>query len=142
MRAVVAIVITGTFGLLALLHVFWAISGSRGTSAAIPEIDGRPAFVPSRALTLLVAALLALCALLVAASAGLVIASEPPRWVGWLAFGAALVPFARAIGDFRLVGFFKRVRGTRFAQLDSLVYSPLCLVLAAGVFYVANAHHA
>jgi hypothetical protein len=37
---------------------------------------------------------------------------------------------------------FKRVRGTRFALLDSVAYAPLCLLLAAGVFYVANSHGA
>jgi hypothetical protein len=46
------------------------------------------------------------------------------------------------VGDFRLVGFFKRVRGNAFARLDTLVYAPLCLVLAVGVFYVAVSHGA
>jgi hypothetical protein len=50
--------------------------------------------------------------------------------------------FLRAIGDFHLIGFFKRVRGTRFASLDTAVYSPLCLALALGVFVVAYANHA
>jgi hypothetical protein len=43
----------------------------------------------------------------------------------------------RTIGDFRLVGVFKRVRGTRFARLDSIAFAPLCLLLAAGVVRVA-----
>ena len=36
----------------------------------------------------------------------------------------------RAIGDFRYVGFFKRVRDSSFARLDTLAYSPLCAGLA------------
>ena len=36
----------------------------------------------------------------------------------------------RAIGDIRYVGFFKSIRDTRFARLDTLAYSPLCAVLA------------
>jgi hypothetical protein len=36
----------------------------------------------------------------------------------------------RAIGDFRYVGFFKRIRDSRFARLDTLAYSPLCACLA------------
>jgi hypothetical protein len=52
-------------------------------------------------------------------------------------FGVGAVLAARAVGDFRLVGLFKRVRGTRFARYDSLVYTPLCLALAAGCFAVA-----
>jgi lipopolysaccharide/colanic/teichoic acid biosynthesis glycosyltransferase len=30
----------------------------------------------------------------------------------------------------RYVGFFKRMRDSRFARFDTLVYSPLCLFLA------------
>ena len=48
----------------------------------------------------------------------------------------ALLLLLRAIGDFHLVGFFKTVRGSRFAWLDSSLYSPLCLALALGVFVV------
>ncbi len=44
--------------------------------------------------------------------------------------GVILLPCA--IGDFRLVGFWKRIRDSRFARLDTAVYSPLCLVLAIG----------
>ena len=61
-----------------------------------------------------------------------------PRVVlAWLSYALALGLLARAIGEFKYVGFFKRVRGSRFAQLDSLLYSPLCLLLAAGVAAVA-----
>ena len=43
----------------------------------------------------------------------------------------------RALGEFRLLGFFKHVRGTRFVTMDSFVYAPLCLVLAVGIFATA-----
>jgi hypothetical protein len=45
---------------------------------------------------------------------------------------------ARAIRDFHLVGFFKRVRGTRFARLDIVVYQPLSSFLTADVYYVGQ----
>jgi hypothetical protein len=50
----------------------------------------------------------------------------------------ALGLLARAIGEFRYVGFFKRVRGSRFARLDTLLYSPLRLLLAVGVAFIAK----
>ena len=49
------------------------------------------------------------------------------RIAAWL---IAAVFALRAIGDFRYVGFFKRVRGSKFARLDTLAYSPLCTALA------------
>jgi hypothetical protein len=52
-------------------------------------------------------------------------------------FALALIFSARAIGEFRLVGFFKRVHGSAFARLDSLVFSPLCLLLAVAIFILA-----
>ena len=45
--------------------------------------------------------------------------------------------FARAIGDSELVGFFKEVRDSKFARLDTLFYSPLCVVLGAGLLVLA-----
>jgi hypothetical protein len=57
-----------------------------------------------------------------------------------LSYLLALGLLARAVGEFRYVGFFKRVRGSRFARLDTLIYSPVCLLLAVGVALVAWQH--
>lgn len=65
---------------------------------------------------------------------GLVAAPAAPRWFlllfGW---SLALVLLARAIGDFRLLGLFKRPGPSAFARLDTLYYSPFCALLALGV---------
>jgi hypothetical protein len=63
----------------------------------------------------------------------------PPALTRVGVLGVAVVLVARGVGDFRLVGLFKRVRGTRFARLDSCVYTPLCFALAAGSVIVAAA---
>jgi hypothetical protein len=52
-------------------------------------------------------------------------------------FRPSLGLVARAIGEFKYLGFFKRVTGSKFARLDTLLYSPLCLLLAVGVTFVA-----
>ncbi len=142
MPDLIALVVVIAFVALSAIHVYWALGGGMGKAAAVPELNSRPAFVPSARSTLAVAVGLASCAVLVAASAGLVLSSSPAPWVTWLSFVLGLVLIARAVGDFRLVGFFKRVRGTRFARLDSAVYAPLCLVLGFAVFYVALRHRA
>jgi hypothetical protein len=129
-------------GALSAVHLYWALGGGAGKVAAVPELDNRPAFIPSAASTFAVAIALALCAVLVAASAGLIVSKVPARWVTWLAYLLALALIARAVGDFRLIGFFKRVRDTRFARMDSAVYAPLCLVLGVAVFYLAMGHRA
>jgi hypothetical protein len=56
------------------------------------------------------------------------------RWGTWTvgaAFGLG------AVGDFRYVGLFRRERGTLFAALDTHVYTPLCVALAAAILYLA-----
>lgn len=49
----------------------------------------------------------------------------------------ALMFAVRAVGDFRYVGFFKRIRGSRFARMDTLYYSPLCAALALSIASMA-----
>src|SRR3954447_7649208 len=111
------------------LHVFWAAGGSVGAGAVIPESAGRPLFRPGRLATLAVAFALFAAAAVVICRVWLLTDNGFVRlgnWVLGLVFGL------RAIGDFRWVGFFKRHRGTRFARWDDRLYSPLCLLLAAG----------
>jgi purine-cytosine permease-like protein len=135
-----ASILATVFALLALLHVHWAFGGRSGWRAVIPEVGGRPAFVPGTGVTVLVATLLAGCAVLLLVAAGIIALPVSGRWIE-IALGAlALVLTARALGDFRLVGFTKRVRGTRFARLDDIFYSPLCLLLALGVGTMAVLH--
>ncbi len=128
----VAIVLMAVFLSLSLVHVYWLLGGRAGQLVAIPERDGKPVFQPSAVATLVVALVLALCAILIAATGGLLALPLPDRVLLWLTRTLALGLLLRAIGDFRLVGFFKRIRDTRFARLDTAVYSPLCLVLAVG----------
>lgn len=141
MVAAVAGVVAGTLAVIGLLHVYWALAGTgAGTSAMIPEVDGRPAFKPGRAATLAIAMLLEIAAALVALQGRLfTIDGLPPALIRVGASGVALVLAARGVGDFRLAGISKRVRGTRFARLDSLVFTPLCFALAAGIVVVVVA---
>ncbi len=115
------------FGFLALLHFYWALGGAGGTgsSAAIPEINGVPVFKPSKAGTAAVGLVLLGTAAIVLMHVELLIA------------GAAIALILRAIGDFRLVGFFKRPNNSRFARMDTRYYSPFCLALGAALAAIA-----
>ena len=139
--AIIAGVLIVVFAGLSLVHVYWLFGGRVGQLSAIPEIDGRPVFQPSALATLMVVIGLALCALLIAATAGMCTLPLSQTVLAWLTRALAVVLLFRAIGDFRLVGFFKRIRHTRFARLDTSVYSPLCLALAIGSAIVSFAAH-
>ncbi len=137
MNWILAIVLIVILALLAFLHLYWAFGGRWGSSAVIPTIpsaSSKPLFQPGMSATLVVAVALLFAATLVVGRVGWV--GFLPMWMtAWGVWGIAAVFLLRAIGEFRYVGFFKRVNGTAFARLDTLIYSPLCLlmaVLAAG----------
>ena len=132
---VAAILVAVALSAVAVLHAYWGIRGEFGRSAAVPEVDGRPLFLPSRAACFAVAALLAV-AVWVLLIGGELLPDLGQRWLGVVGpVAVGLVLLARAVGDFRYVGFFKRVRGSRFATLDSRYFSPLCLILGLGALW-------
>ena len=135
----IAWLLIAVFAGLSLIHVYWLFGGRVGQLAAIPERDGKPLFEPSAVATLVVAIGLALCAVVIAGTAGVLALPLSQTVLAWLTRALAVVFLLRAIGDFRLVGFFKRIRDTRFARLDTAVYSPLCLALAIGAAIVGFA---
>jgi hypothetical protein len=122
---------------LAALHLYWAAAGGAGGAVVPGTRDGTPLFVPSTASTVAVAAALLLAAWIVAVSGGLAarIGPRPLYLVG--VWGLGLVLVARAVGDFRYVGLFKRVRGTPFATMDDRLYTPLVAVLAVATLWLA-----
>jgi hypothetical protein len=119
--------------ILAGVHIYWAAGGKAGRGAAVPSRNGRPVLKPTPLTTLLVAVVLFVIAALLAVRIGWFTLPAFPYQhdLAQVAVWLTAAMFAlRAIGDFRYVGFFKRVRDSRFARLDTYAYSPLCACLA------------
>ncbi len=147
MQNLLAFLLVVIFSLLALVHVYWACGGQKGASIAVPERPSRSdsltmekAFQPGKAGTLAVALVLFAIAAMVAMRSGII--GIAIGHVGSILLRAALRLVAvamllRAIGEFRLVGFFKKIRNTRFARMDTLLYSPLCCALGLGLGILA-----
>lgn len=133
----IAALVCAVFVVLGFWHFYMASRPSARENSAVPSVNGKPLFVPSRRSTVLVAIVLCLFAALVAATAGWLATGLPPYLLRWASYALALGLMARAVGDLRYVGFFKTVRGTPFAKMDTLLYSPLCLLMSAGVAAVA-----
>jgi hypothetical protein len=115
---------------VAALHLAW-VGGLRwGLGAVLPvRADGARALDPSRALTAAVAVAVAGAGALALVNAGFVAAPAIARPLGWC---AAAVFAARTVGDFSLVGLFKKTRDTTFARFDDALFTPVCFSLAAG----------
>lgn len=133
MRTALTLSTVGVLAMIGLLHAYWACGGRLSIGAAVPQVGGIAAFRPSAAATWAVAIALFLAALVVAAAGGLIKVPGPAWTYVGAAIMLALIFAARAIGDFGLVGFFKTRGDGAFARLDTWVYSPLCLILAAAI---------
>jgi len=126
-----AIFNTILLGLISAIHFYWLLGGRKGGDAALPtSADGKLALKPRIFETLVVALGLLFMALLHIDKVGL-IELNLPAWIDNYALKIiAFIFLIRAIGEFRYVGFFKKIKSTRFARLDTRFYSPLCLLLS------------
>lgn len=130
MEMISGVLLSLIFVSLSLLHWYWVVAGSGDLSGFVPEVEGKPAFEPGRLATSIVGLLLLLAAAICASQSRILGMPRMPlaRTGVWV----LLVMFLfRAVGEFKLVGFFKRVHNTRFGRLDTWVYSPLCLAVSA-----------
>lgn len=141
LNTIIAGSLIAVFAGLALIHIYWLFGGRVEQLAAIPELDGKLIFESTPLATLMVAIGLGLCTLLIAGTAGMLALPFAQAVLAWMTHGLAMVLLLRAIGDFRLVGSFKQIRDTRFARLDTTLYSPLCLVLAIGAAIISFTAH-
>jgi hypothetical protein len=126
------------FTTIALLHIYWALGGTKGLNAAVPELEGnKKLFMPGKFLTLVVAGALLLFAL-ISLSAAAVFSTLILH--SYTLYGNAAIGFiflVRGIGDFRYAGIFKKVKHTAFARNDTKFYSPLCIFIAVSAFTIA-----
>src|SRR4051812_42126732 len=132
-----AVLVATTLAGLSCVHVYWAAGGRWGHGATVPERQGRPSFRPGRVATLFVAGLLGTASVLVLGRVGLGPAAPPitlTRLGTWLVAAAF---WLRAVGDFRLVGVFRRERGPRCARWARRIYTPLAFALALGTTVIA-----
>lgn len=137
MTQIVSLTIFTTLSIISLIHVYWAFGGKKGVNLAIPLIDGTKAFTPGAIVTLLVAAALALFAILSLILIDVVdVLKVPADYIKWGGITVGSIFILRSIGDFNMVGFSKKRKQGQFATLDSWLYSPLCLLLGAGYFYL------
>jgi glucan phosphoethanolaminetransferase (alkaline phosphatase superfamily) len=132
MKIIISLLLSLVFFCIAAIHFYWAFGGKQFLNAAIPtnEKSEVKIFSPSPITTILVA--LIFCALTIfVLIKGELFFLQLPIWIG--SYGLWFVSFifmARAMGDFKYAGFFKKIKNTLFAKMDTKYYSPLCLALA------------
>ncbi|MFJ7953196.1 DUF3995 domain-containing protein [Lysinibacillus sp. NPDC096418] len=129
MKLILTLSTVSLMGLISLLHVYWACGGRWGSEEALPSKAGKsePIFVPTKIGTLTVAILILIAAFILLVQSGYIQSISSNIYIRVGCITCACVFFLRAIGDFRYIGFFKKINHSKFARNDSWMYSPLCL---------------
>jgi len=119
------------FIFLSILHFYWGLGGRWGADAAIPtKVDSEKVLNPKMPECFFVGFVL-LCFAVFSLARATVLFSFLPGWLLKYGLWAIVIIFLfRAIGEFKYVGFFKKIKSTTFGQLDTKYFSPLCLLIA------------
>jgi len=123
---------------LSVIHFYWALGGRWGFDKALPtNMEGKRVLKPNKMESGIVGLGLFLFSFYFLIY-GSIVSFELPHWLMTYVIWAITVIFLlRAIGDFKYVGFFKKIRNTEFGRLDTNFYSPLCLFLSiSGIILV------
>lgn len=128
---ILSLLLTLIFFLLGGLHLSWVIGGTLGFAQSLPTNEqGHRVLNPGKLETATVSLALITFGVLYLLKSGLIPIDTPQLMLksgGWIVPSIFLV---RAIGEFKYVGFFKKVRNTEFGRLDTRCFSPLCLGIA------------
>jgi len=118
---------------LGLIHFNWVVGGNFGFSESLPTKEsGERVLNPKKIDSAIVGIGLTAFGFLYLLKSG-VIEFIIPGWI--MAYGSWIIPIIfllRAIGEFKYVGFFKKIKKTEFGKLDTKLFSPLCLII--GIF--------
>lgn len=110
--------------IIALIHFYWSFGGKVGIDLAIPSIEDKAVINPTKFITFLVGILIIGFATVAYMLKFHNLNSNYIIYLGWI---ISIIFALRAIGEFRVVGFFKKIKSSKFAKYDTKYYSPLCL---------------
>jgi hypothetical protein len=132
---------TAIFIMMSFVHVYWALSGNLGKSGVLPTLhDGNPVIDPGIIGTFAVAAAMGIFAFITVGDLGIYEAFIPHDVIKYATIVIGVIFMLRAMGDFKYMGFFKKIKGTHFARNDSSYFSPLCLYLGMSSIAIALLH--
>ncbi|UNY99950.1 DUF3995 domain-containing protein [Zhouia spongiae] len=122
---------------LGLVHYNWVIGGNFGLAVALPtDENGKRVLNPKKADSAIVGTGLIAFGVFYLIGAGVLKASLPD-WI--FNYGGWIIPsifLLRAVGEFKYVGFFKKIKQTPFGKMDTKLFSPLCLFIAVAGFAI------
>lgn len=130
MVAIIPIVLVFILFILGVLHFYWAIGGKWAFEDSLPHKETGERVLNPKAFECIIVAIMLIAFGFFVLVKFKIILFDLPIWLNL--YGLYVLSFVfilRAIGDFKYVGFFKKIKKTTFGRLDSNLYSPLCLLI-------------
>jgi len=122
----IALVTITTLAIAGVFHFYWAFGGTLGLDRAIPTKDGKALLNPGKLLTIIVGFIILSFAwvayVLNFKDLSVISYYEQIVYAGWFLSGIFAI---RSIGDFNMVGLFKKIKLTKFAEFDTKYFIPL-----------------
>jgi hypothetical protein len=127
---ILSIVLSVIFLTLSAIHIHWALGGKWGFKNAIPTKENGDLVMKPRTMdSIMVAVYLGLFAFFYATKTNICSVSLP-EWTTYFLWIIPTLFLLRAIGEFKYVGFFRKVNSTVFSKWDKKLFSPLCLAIS------------
>ncbi|WP_231567326.1 DUF3995 domain-containing protein [Lacinutrix sp. Hel_I_90] len=116
---------------LGIIHFSWVFGGTFWFTESLPTNEnGKRVLNPKKMDSAIVGLGLTTFGLFYLINAGVIPVNLPEQvieYVGWI---IPTIFLLRAIGEFKYVGFFKRIKHTEFGKRDTKLFSPLCLIIS------------
>ncbi len=128
--ALVGILLFIVFLFLSGIHIYWGFGGRWGRDTAVPSNEKNEIVLKPKAIDCFIVGLALLgFGLFVLVKVELLNMLLPLWMTDYLLWIISLIFVLRATGDFKYVGFFKKIKNTDFGVLDTKYFSPLCLLI-------------
>ncbi|MEP7164803.1 MAG: DUF3995 domain-containing protein [Ferruginibacter sp.] len=130
MKILIGVILFSIFLFLSGIHFYWGMGGKWGASGAIPsKVKGQNVLNPKMLDCILVGIGLLCFGIFILIKSNILYINLPAWLLNNGLLAISFIFFARAIGEFKYVGFFKKIRDTNFGRLDTKYFSPLCLII-------------
>ncbi|MBU0473319.1 MAG: DUF3995 domain-containing protein [Bacteroidetes bacterium] len=118
------------FLIISIIHFYWVFGGLKGLNKAIPTDEkGKRVINPGKIETSIVGLGLLLFAFYYFTKIVIFEIELPKLIVSYSGWIISAIFILRAVGDFKYVGFFKKIKNTEFGKFDSKYFSILSLTI-------------
>lgn len=127
---ILSLLLSGIFFVLGAIHFNWVFGGKFGFAESLPTTENEERVLnPKKFDSAFVGISLFAFGIYYVFKSGS-IGYNLPEWImsycGWI---IPIIFLLRAMGEFKYIGFFKKIKKTQFGKMDTYFFSPLCLVI-------------